>query len=365
MFAEACRARNLPGVEKVVSLSGGFDSRAVAACFHAVEIPFRCATYLDHVGKAAADVPVARRVAELLGVEWTLFKLDPPTSRDVLKLLRMKNGMNPLAMAFILRYLEAVRDSSDSPLLFVSGEEVTLHHYLNSPVPLASLEELTEHLISRYQKFSLDDVSALTGLAPTDILDELQDNLTEYPERDCNQKYLHFVMLERGFKWISEGEDRNRCYFWNTAPFFSFDFFNYSLNCSDEQKLYYRLYHEFLMQLAPAAATLEHAAIGLPSTSTEFQVALKAARLLDARPDLYKKMQTRFGFVKRYDNNSMMIKYLTQQLAQGDIFEYLSPAALQRIVAECASYTAVELEHLFTLTSIIEDLTTGKSVLEV
>lgn len=108
LFCDACAARGVTEVQHVLSLSGGFDSRAVAAGFQQAGVRFRAVTYLDHVGNAAADVPVARRVAALFGVPWELFTLAAPTRRDVLKLLRLKNGMNPLGMSFLLPFLEDV-----------------------------------------------------------------------------------------------------------------------------------------------------------------------------------------------------------------------------------------------------------------
>ena len=89
--------------------------------------------------------------------------------------------------------------------------------------------------------------------SPADVA-ELRDHVSSYPERDFVQKYVHFVTCERIFKWLTEGEDRNRCFFWSATPYSSFEFFESAMRCPDEQKSYYGLYREFLLQLSPAGA---------------------------------------------------------------------------------------------------------------
>ena len=81
LFRQACRQRAGGAGENVVSLSGGLDSRAVAAGLRREEIPFTAATFLNSLQTNAADVRVAARVAESLGVEWQLFHLRPPGKR--------------------------------------------------------------------------------------------------------------------------------------------------------------------------------------------------------------------------------------------------------------------------------------------
>lgn len=366
LLSAACRTRRVPGMEHVLSSSGGLDSRCIAAGLHREGIPFSCVTFLDHVGIAARDVPVARRLAQLLGVDWTLFELGPPGRRDVLTLLRIKNGMNPLGMAFLLPFLDAVRNSFELPVFFLTGVG-GLATLLDprSPIPLTALDTLVEYLIAQYGKFSLQDVSALTGFTRADIFDELRQHLLSYPEREWGEKYVHFTIAERALNWHSEGEDRNRFFFWSTTPFYDIDFFTYALNCPNRQRTGYGLYREILRRLSPPAAELEHAGIGAAVTSSEFDRASRVAALLAARPDRRKKLKEALGLVSRYDGGSTLLRYLSRQLAKGDsIFEYLSAAALNDLVEHHVDHSVEEFDHLFTITSIIEDLTTGKSVLE-
>jgi asparagine synthase (glutamine-hydrolysing) len=365
LFSQACAARAAPNGKNVISLSGGFDSRAIASCFHRVGISFCAATFLDFTGRAAPDVPIARQVAGLFQAEWELLTLEPPPARDVLKLLRVKNGMNPLYMSFLLAFLDRIRRSWGSDVVFVSGEiGDRLLPDRRPSVDFAGIAELVDHLISQEPKLPFDTVAALTGLKPAEILGELHDHISSYPERDWTKKYTHFVTYERIFKWLTEGEDRNRCYFWSATPYSAFEFANFAVRCPDEQKSYYGLYREFLLQLSPAAAAIEHAGTGAAVISNRFKLKRKALAFLQGDSDLRRRLEAVMGPRQGYDPEPMTIKWLRQQIHCDAIFEYLSAPVLRSIVNHYTNYTKESIDLLFTITATIEERLTGKSVLE-
>ena len=278
----------------------------------------------------------------------------------------MKNGLNPLYLSFLLAFLGQLRRSWGSDVVFVSGEigDRVLPDRRPS-VDFAGIEELVDHLISQDPKFSLRTVSALTALEPADILAELRDHVSSYPERDSIQKYIHFVTYERIFKWLTEGEDRNRCFLWSATPYSGFEFFDSAMRCPDEQKSYYGLYREFLLQLSPAAAAIEHAGTGAAVTSDRFKTVRKALAFLQDDPDLRRRLQTVMGPPQGYDRDPTTIACLREQAAHCDaIFEYLSAPVLSNIVDRHMYYTKESIDLLFTITATIEERLTGKSVLE-
>jgi hypothetical protein len=60
-----------------------------------------------------------------------------------------------------------------------------------------------------------------------------------------------------------------------------------------------------------------------------------------------------------------VVRCLRQQVAAcGPLADYLSPTVLARVVDASAQHTRAQLDQLFTVTSIIEDLATGSTVLE-
>ncbi len=366
LFSQSCAARALPDAKTVVSLSGGFDSRAIAACNHKTGIAYRAATFLDSNGNAAADVPVARRIADLFQVEWRLFSLESPTAQDTLKLLQMKNGLNPLYLSFLLNFLSRIRKSWGSDVILVSGEigDRILPDRRPS-IEIAGAEQLINHVTTHDPKFSLDTVSALTALDTADIVDELSAHIRSYPEHGWLGRYIHFVTYERIFKWLTEGEDRNRCFFGSATPYSAFEFFDFAMRCPDEQKSYYGLYREFLMQLSPAAAAIEHAGTGAAVTSSRFKTFRKALAFLQDDTDLRRRLQTVVGSPKGYDHDPVTTAYLRRQAVECDaLFEYFSAPVLRDIIDQPTNYTKESIDLLFTITATIEERLTGKSVLE-
>ena len=365
LFARSCAARAATDANTVISLSGGFDSRAIAACFHKTGIPLHCATFLDPSRRAESDAVIARRVASLFAAEWKLLPLNAPPASDILKLLQIKNGMNPLYMSFLLAFLDQVRITWGPDLVFVSGEIGDRILPDRRPaVDFAGIAELVEHLIRQDPKFPLDTVAALTGIRRMDILDGLREHISSYPERDWKQKYIHFVTYERIFKWLTEGEDRNRCYFWSATPYSAFEFFNFAVQCPDEQKSYYGLYREFLLQLSPAAAAIEHAGTGAAVTSGRFTLKRKTLAFLQSDSDLRRRLQVAIGPPQSYDPEPMTLKWLRRQTHCDAIFEYLSAPVLRDIINHYTNYTKESIDLLFTITATIEERLTGKSVLE-
>jgi asparagine synthase (glutamine-hydrolysing) len=365
-FSEACEARVSPDAPTVVSLSGGFDSRAIAACLHRSGISFRAFTFLDHAGNAEADVPIAKRLADLFDSRWDLVRLGAPTARDVLKLLRLKTGMNPLGMSFLLPFLDRIKSACGSEARLFTGEFGTLTlPDLRPHSRLSSVNDLAHLLINVYHKFPLDVVAWLTGVAEGEIIRGLECLLSAYPEERLEQKFAHFVFAERAIKWGAEGEDRNRCYVWSTTPFSGLRFFRYAMGCPDEQKRYFDLYREFFVRLSPAAAAVAHAGIGASLVSDRFRVDLKVLEILGGRPELRLRLIGRNPREKRYAPDAAVIEYIRRQVARCDrMSEILSLPSLHAVLEQCASRSVEQMDLLFTITSVVEDITTGSSVLE-
>jgi asparagine synthase (glutamine-hydrolysing) len=232
-------------------------------------------------------------------------------------------------------------------------------------VTLDDIERLVAYVIEQNYKFPLEVVATLTGLERADIVGDLTRHLSSYPEQDCRQKYIHFLICERAFRWHSEGEDRNRCYFWSSTPFYGLEFFAAAMGCPDERKAHYALYREFLLQLSPAAAAIEHAGMGVSITSEQLRTSSRAAAFLRERPDVRRLLEGRSGGTRGYAADSTVVRSLRQQLASCDALrECLSVPEVAHTVELSVGHTREQLDLLFTITAIVEDLTTGKSVLE-
>jgi hypothetical protein len=137
-----------------------------------------------------------------------------------------------------------------------------------------------------------------------------------------------------------------------------------ALACPDEQKAHFGLCREFLSILSPAAAAVPHAGIGESITSKAFGDASRVVGLLRAAPMVRRKLRQRH-LAPGYRAESTIVRILRRQLHRTDaLAECLSAGELRRIAETSVMHPKEALDLLFTVTSLIEDLTTGTSSLE-
>ena len=354
-FREACRLRGAGNGTRVVSLSGGLDSRAVAAGLRREEIAFTAATFLNAQQSNAADVRVASQVAEALGVDWQLFRLRPPQGNDLVQLLDLKSGANNLRMSFILPFFRQILQKYGPGITYFTGDGGGDALGVSCPYRrIGTPQALLNYVIERYQVWPLDQVAALTRLAGQDIKAELAGHLASYPETAPDRKYQHFFCLEVATKMYHEGEDRNRHFFWSATPFYSFDFFHYAMNCPDRDKEGYRLYREFLAQLHPAVGGIDYADWQAPLSSPKFSLLYKVKNLTRRRPNLIRRLRRLLGLYDMAGLESTILECLRDQsLACAPLIQYLDSRALARVLARPQDCDKNQLWTLLTLTSTL------------
>jgi asparagine synthase (glutamine-hydrolysing) len=355
LFRQACRQRTGREGNNVVSLSGGLDSRAVAAGLRREEIPFSAATFLNSPPTNAADARVASRVAEALGVEWHLFHPRPPQGKDLVQLLDLKSGANNLRMSFILPFFHQLMERFGPGMTYFTGDGGGDALGVSGPYRrVGTPQALLDYVIERYQVWPMDQVAALTRLAAQDIKAELAEHLASYPETAPDRKYKHFFCLEVATKMYHEGEDRNRHFFWSVTPFYSFEFFHYAMNCPDRDKEGYRLYREFLAQLHPAVACIDYADWQAPLSSLKFSLLYQAKNLTRRRPNLIRRLRRLLGRYDRVGPESNILACLRDQsLAGAPLNQYVDSRALARVLARPQDYEKNQLWTLLTLTSTL------------
>jgi asparagine synthase (glutamine-hydrolysing) len=200
----------------------------------------------------------------------------------------------------------------------------------------------------------------VTGIRASDIWDDLEAHVSGYPEKDLAQKYVHFLLYERAFKWLFEGEDRNRCFFWAVAPFYGTAIFDYAMGCRDEQKKHYRLYRSVLMTLSPSIAAINNANWGFPIASTRTGLHSMAREIMSKYiPRIVKVVRAPstatvsaayFACLSTQARNCPLIKDYIPLLGSNDIENYRN---------------RTRANTLLTVTSAIEQLSTGRSSLSL
>jgi asparagine synthase (glutamine-hydrolysing) len=361
LFIESCKLRSsaFNSQINVVSLSGGLDSRAVSAGLHFSGIPFSCATYLDFSGKSQKDVQIAEIIAKTIGCEWRLVPLGPPRGQQLLDLLSMKDGQNYLAMGFILEFFEHLQTIYGRDFAYFTGDggdKVLLN--LRPRIHISSLNDLADYIIHNNSNFSLSEIEKITGVHKEEIIEDLTRILMEYPESDFNQKYVHFLFSERAFKWLFEGEDRNRFYFRTSSPFYSIRFFDYAMNCPDEQKHYHSLYRQFLNRISPSLCEINNSNWG-------FSLQSKRVYLLDLIMQIYERIphhekmwlknhipgHKKQNYLDLQEGNAIKICIYNQIDKCPSIGIYLSPQSIKNLIVG-----ELNLSRLYLLLTIISYL---------
>lgn len=361
LLSKACLSRASSRSCNVISLSGGLDSRTIAACICNTGTHLSATTMLDVDGGFTEDANNAKQIAQVLDIDWQLYKLPVGRGKDAYRLLRMKAGLNYLVMNWIIPYLDALRSTRGSSMTYITGDggdKVLVD--LRPTKSLRSLAELVKFIVTRHQGISLEDVSSMTGVPECDIISGIRDHIDSYPEPDFDNKLVHFVIFERGRRWLFEGEDRNRNFFWHLAPFYGIQFFQYAMNCPDEQKAKHKLYRELLVRLSPQVANIANSHWGFPVTSKIYHWTVFTQYLRDMIPRQLKRV-----LKQRLPQNSasegIYKECVLKQAANCDaISEYL---VLPEVIKQLDRCMKREAQTLLTVTSTLELLASGKSTI--
>lgn len=355
LFRTASINRCEEGFENILSLSGGLDSRAVLAVLEKASINYKAYTFTKDDKSNQDDVNISEDLSKLFNIDWNLLQLGQAEQKDISFLLETKRGMNDLGNNFMVQFLRKLLDKEGNKLLYITGDGG--HRVLPSQLParkLNSLDELVKYIISsRSSLFTLKNVLKITGINYSDFYNELFDVLNNSPEKIIANKYARFVIFGRGLRWLFEGEDRNRYWFWSITPFYSQPFFNYSMMLPDSIKENYSLQKQFLVRLSPEAAAENNALWKLPITSKKLKIILFAKDNVYPRLPLFMKR-----FVNRYFNKVTINQnfrkeinpYLTK-LLENDLepSKNLQLSFLKKI----NNVSTFETEHVLTLLKVL------------
>lgn len=360
LLSLACQRRMKPNQRNVLSLSGGLDSRTIAACMKKAGVSFFAATMIDADGVFREDAEIAQEIARVLGIDWRLFKLQTPKGKDAYRLLDIKTGLNFLSMSFILQFFDRLRSTYGREMTYITGDggdKILVD--LRPKSSLRSLQDLVQYIVMRHQIFSLADVSRLTGIPEGSIVQSISEHVGSYPEYEFDNKLVHFVVFERGRRWLFEGEDRNRSFFWHLAPFYDMQLFRYAMNCPDEQKTNHKLYKEVLVRLSPEVAGIKNAHWGFPITSQKYYRFVWKRFALDLIPTEFKKR------IKQLSANGIprerYKECVSKQVSNCDVIgKCLMYSELMRQLDFCSKR---EAQTLLTVTSTLEMVVSGQSTI--
>jgi asparagine synthase (glutamine-hydrolysing) len=365
-FRLACRKRCGEQANNILALSGGLDSRAVAAGLASNGVSVVAATRISPDAREVLDVRLAEQVADKLKLKWELIKTTSPSGNELLTLLKMKSGMNSLGMSFMLNFLEKIRANYGSDAVYFTGDGGDrIKPHIKISRKLRNINDLVNYIICNNQLFTSEQIYVLTGIKKEDIFEEIKNTVLSYPEVCLRHKYIHFMIYESALKWVFEGEDRNRYYLWSVTPFYSIHFFKKAMCCSEKSKAYYDLYRRFLLKLNPEVSSIDNAGWKLPITSIKLVPYLFLKSVYARLPEKIKNAVKIFIKGKKpIRHNPEFIRCLQEQANSHIVSDYFSSFELKQLLKDVNSYSVSTIYNLFTITSTIEYFGTGKSSLE-
>jgi asparagine synthase (glutamine-hydrolysing) len=356
ILAEGCRNRADRSGRNIVSLGGGLDSRAVVTSLKQQGVEFSAFTFNDGSPKFERDARTAERIAHTLCLNWKLIRLRSRVGSDADLILRQKRAILSPVLAFDVPYMAGLLDSHTRDYTHISGDGGDkLLPCLNPPYRLRSTNRLTEYIAKRFCVIPLELVVKLTRVSREDILGSIYDTLDSYPESCLNHRHVRFVIYERGMKWLFEGEDRNRYFFWSTTPYYSLPFFRMALSLEDKHKRYNRLYREFLTQLSPDIASIVDANRLLPVTSPSYRLRMTIIYQLSRWPGLMKAVRDTLLPQPVLVHSSLFMQCLVRQLIHCKRLDYyFDTSVLQSITEGSLKLNREMFENVISVALMIE-----------
>lgn len=367
LFMEGTRTRMTDKYQNILSLSGGLDSRSLLGAFLRLQTDFRAETYLGYNEHSAKDAAVAKELSEKLNFPLEIVQISNPEGKEVNDLLKYKNGLNTLGSSFLNIFYGKLKKKYGSGSGYFTGDggdKVFPDHRPSLAVP--DTESLLKYTISNKYFFGLKQISEIISLDKEMFFDHLMEHFNSYPEKDPENKFVRFIIAERGIKWLFEAEDRNRHFLWTVAPMYSIQFFNYLMSLPDDLKSKHLLYHNFLSELIPDNNEFKNAfwGVSLDPDNYKYKVHLFAKNWLYPRLPAGVKRVIRMRLNKTDKINLMdsgvissILEVVLNKSLVGDIFN-------KEKIVNIASISKAELYIIFTLIMTVEYYNDGFSTLE-
>lgn len=351
LFIDSCKSRTDLSCPSVLSLSGGLDSRAVAAGLKRAEEPFEAATFTLPDNSTSNDEIVAKILSEELKIKWEAYELTLPPEKNYRKLICLKGALNSIYMSFILEFFDKLLVNYGKCISYFTGDGGD--KVLPNLHPLRKIknnQELLNYVINRNSLTDIDKIANLVKINKKHLNKDITDLLLSYPEKDLSYKYIHFIIHERGMKWLFEGEDRNRYYFWSVAPFWGVKVFKYAMSCSHQQKFGNRLYLKFMKQLNKKFAIIEDSNSMLSPISSFYFLKLVVSSLVKRSGYFYKNAKKFLKRKKGYQTDAQNVIQLKKDIVEQDWNrDYISKQVLVEIINNSIDYPKSLIDNIYTL----------------
>src|SRR5690606_11072897 len=140
------------------------------------------------------------------------------------------------------------------------GDRIKPHIKINKA---NDLNDFVQKLIETNSRINLHQVVKMLGIDSVQFQNNIYNYVSSFPESSYGYKYLHFWIYNRGFRYVLEGEDRKRNFFWTVVPFYDHDFFLSVMSFPDSFKKDYKMFIDFMNVLDPRLSQIVNKNWGL------------------------------------------------------------------------------------------------------
>lgn len=278
----------------VLSLSGGLDSRAVAAAMHHEGIEFASITTVNPGHSNRTNVALAARIAEVFSQSHTEYMTQPVTLAGVQSLVRHQEGGSMALMAPSETHLQRLESEFGCNVVIFTGDggNNVMYPYLPDK-PVRTVDDVVERTFGTVFYWDIGTIERVLRIDGDTVRQAYQEVIDSYPEDEPQWKYGHFKFMGRPYRFVMEGEDRTRFHFWLGAPFWSLPLVQRLLTVPEDSKANYRLYRAVLGRIDPRCLQFPYAA------TLEFKVPIRyltlyaqANRVIKSQSWLYRGLRT-------------------------------------------------------------------------
>ena len=349
----------------VLSLSGGIDSRLIAAILRDQSIPFHAATFIDSDRQFAPDASTAEEVAKVMKLDWKLFDLPAAKGVEALSVLRLKSGLMSMTLGLLMKFLEEMGAQYGWNMVFFTGDTGYGVRKHTPKGRVRRLEDLVTNCIFGYQsQFDLPVVADLLDMDPREVFRDFCQEFESYPETALQEKYQHFIICERILVWNYDGMDRDRSYYWLAAPLDATPVFHYGMNMPYGHRDHYQMYWDMLDQFAPESMKVNYAPYGAPPRSRRLEWTWFKEKMYFKMPEWVRQHVRRLLNRKRAEAhpNPLLVQCLREQMSNGSALkDYFRPDRYEKILQ---TGTKMQHEVLLSATCAVENFLTGQTTLE-
>lgn len=258
IFTKACSDR--AETTNVLSMSGGMDSRSVAAGLVKCKKPLLGVTFENAEKTALYDGIIAKEIADALTIKWQKISLTQESFNcDTASLMKVKMSIQPCRFYFLYQFCNEVSKKFGSTITFFTGDGGDkVFPDLSKNLKFDNDLKLFKLIIKENHEFTINLASKIIGVSEKELENQIFSYIKDLPATTSAGKLEQFTLRARMKRYIFEGEDRNRNYFWSTTPFLSKEFFSLMMRLDPEIKRQKNFYFDFIAHINHDVASIRN-----------------------------------------------------------------------------------------------------------